>query len=128
MNPPESSAGDSARLPKAAVVSAETIRDLREATGEEGYAQIRAEFLSSTELRLGAMARAAQAGDADALRRAAHALKGASGSLGAQGLEALCRELETRLVPGVPREELLSSVARLDAEFAAVRLALLERT
>jgi HPt (histidine-containing phosphotransfer) domain-containing protein len=105
-----------------------TIEELREAAGEEGYAQIRTEFLTGTEIQLAAMARAAEGGDGEALRRAAHALRGASGSLGASGLEALCRELEMSFSAGVPASsgELSVAVARLAAEFAAVRRALLE--
>ena len=106
-------------------VRAQTILELREAAGEEGYVQIRAEFLSSTEIRLGAMARAAESGSEE-LRRAAHALKGASGSLGASGLEALCRDFEAVLKAGAPREERVAFVARLAVEFASVRRALLE--
>ena len=105
-------------------VRAQTIKDLIEATGEEGYAQIRAEFLSSTERRLAEMARVAETGDAETLRVAAHALRGASGSLGAVRLEALCRELESRAAAGLPREERQAAVSRLAEEFAAVRRAL----
>ena len=109
-------------------VNAGTIRELREAAGDEGYAQIRTEFLSATEVQLGAMTRAAEGGDSEALRRAAHSLRGASGSLGASGLEALCRELETSLAAGASASsgERSAAVARLAAEFAAVRRALLE--
>jgi HPt (histidine-containing phosphotransfer) domain-containing protein len=124
--PSGSPSDDSGRPPAGAVVRAETVRDLREATGEEAYILIRAEFLSSTERQLAAMALAAESGDAETLRRAAHALKGASGSLGADGLGALCRGLETRLAAGAPRDERLAAVAGLAAEFAAVRRALME--
>ncbi|MFI5348648.1 MAG: Hpt domain-containing protein [Elusimicrobiota bacterium] len=126
MMPPDSPSDESGRLPAGGAVSAETVRVLREATGEEAYAQIRAEFLSSTECRLAAMARAAEGDDAEALRRAAHALRGASGSLGAIGLEAHCRALEASLAAGMPPGERPAAVARMTAEFAAVRRALLE--
>ena len=127
MSPSPTSPDESERLAaRDASVRAETIRDLREMAGEEGYVQIRAEFLSSTERLLGAMARAAEAGDAEALRSAAHTLKGSSGSLGAAGLEAQCRELETRLAAGAPHDERSAAVARMAAEFVAVRRALLE--
>jgi HPt (histidine-containing phosphotransfer) domain-containing protein len=107
-------------------VNARTTQELREAAGDDGYVQIRAEFLSSTEQRLAIMARDARSGDGEALRRAAHALKGASGSLGASRLEALCGDLGTSLAAGASVEERVAAVAALAAEFAAVRRALLE--
>jgi HPt (histidine-containing phosphotransfer) domain-containing protein len=101
-------------------VNAETIRQLREMAGEDGYTQIRAEFLSATARSLAEMARAAEAGDVETLRRRLHALKGASGSLGAGPLEALCREAE-KTIADAARAERLAAVARLAAEFESVR-------
>lgn len=115
-------------MPEEKPVRAQTILELRAAAGDEGYAQIRAEFLSATERRLGEMARAAAGEEAEVLRRAAHALRGASGSLGAVRLEALCRELEARIAAGMPQGERPAAVAHLAEEFAAVRRALLERS
>ena len=51
-------------------------------------------FLSSTEEYLDALRKAAQAGDPDALAKAAHALKGASGNIGASDMWEFCRQLE----------------------------------
>ena len=51
-------------------------------------------FLSSTEEHLDALRKAAQAGDPDALAKAAHALKGASGNIGASDMWEFCRQLE----------------------------------
>ena len=101
----------------------ETIRQLRDAAGEDGFVQIRAEFLSGGARALEEMARAAEGGDADMLRKRIHALKGSSGSLGASRLEALCREIEPT-VAGAAAPERAAAVARLAAEFEAVRRAL----
>ena len=58
--------------------------------------------------------------DAEALRAAAHALKGSSSGLGASGLAELCRRLEMRAsVLSVP--EAVRLVAELETEFARVR-------
>jgi HPt (histidine-containing phosphotransfer) domain-containing protein len=122
--PPDESEGD-ALGSFSGPVNPKTIRELREMAGEEGYLQIRAEFLSSTARSLGEMARAAESGDADVLRRKLHGLKGASGSLGAALLESMCRALE-RTIAASPRAERVAAVARVAAEFEAVRRALTE--
>ncbi len=52
-------------------------------------------YLADTPPRLAQMRAAADAGDAEALRKAAHGLKSSSANVGAQNLAALCKELET---------------------------------
>ena len=121
MTSPDETAGGASD--SSGAVNAETIRQLREMAGEEGYAEIRAEFLSATEKSLVEMARAAEGGDVEVLRRRIHALKGAGGSLGASRLEASCREIERGLA-AASRADRVAAVARLDGEFKAVRLAL----
>jgi HPt (histidine-containing phosphotransfer) domain-containing protein len=51
-------------------------------------------FAADVTPRVEAIARAADAGGGDPLRRAAHALKGAAATAGAQQLHRICRELE----------------------------------
>jgi HPt (histidine-containing phosphotransfer) domain-containing protein len=51
-------------------------------------------FLNDLSLRLESIRNAQTRGDLEALRSAAHALKGASGELGAKRLHALCAQLE----------------------------------
>ncbi|MDE2511028.1 MAG: response regulator, partial [Elusimicrobia bacterium] len=107
----------------APVVRREILHELREMAGDEGYKQIREEFSRSTLKQLAAMHGAADAGDREALRRFAHTLKGASGSLGAAGLESLCRDLEAALAdPGAT--DFRPLIARMDVEFASAKKAM----
>jgi HPt (histidine-containing phosphotransfer) domain-containing protein len=107
-------------------VNVETLRTLREMAGDAGFDEIRAEFLSSTAEMIVSLRRDAADGDCEALRRKAHNMRGASGSLGAERLAALCRELELELdrpsAPGGKRGAQL--VERIAAEFSAARAAL----
>jgi HPt (histidine-containing phosphotransfer) domain-containing protein len=65
-----------------------------------------------------ALARAAAAsGDHDALARAAHALRGSCGQMGAAAAAQLCREAELA-GPTAPVPELLRLVARIEREVA----------
>jgi HPt (histidine-containing phosphotransfer) domain-containing protein len=66
--------------------------------------------------------RAAAAGDATVLKRAAHTLKGSSGSLGISQVAETCRMLELNCSESAARvEELLQ---QLNREFATARAAL----
>ena len=56
-------------------------------------------YLSGTPPLLEEMERAASAGDADTLRRAAHTLKSTSASLGALRLSTICREIANAAPP-----------------------------
>ena len=51
-------------------------------------------FLKDARSRLEAVEEALQKGDAPAVERAAHTLKGGSGSIGARGMSGLCAQLE----------------------------------
>jgi PAS domain S-box-containing protein len=62
----------------------------RELVGEQSFVEVRLEFLRSAGELIGAMAEADRRDDAAGVARAAHTLKGASASIGADGLEALC--------------------------------------
>jgi chemotaxis protein histidine kinase CheA len=70
-----------------ATVDREVLARLRRLQGE-GAPDIVA------ELTLEAVEEALQKGDAPAVERAAHALKGGSGSMGAMGMSGLCAQLE----------------------------------
>ncbi|MBI4012985.1 MAG: Hpt domain-containing protein [Candidatus Rokubacteria bacterium] len=80
-------------------------------------------FLHDTPERLAALRHAAAAGDARAVRFAAHTLKGTCGYLGAHGLVRICREIEARSSAG-PVAPDLPLLAELEAEFRRVRAAL----
>ena len=80
-------------------------------------------FVSDAPRRLNAMADAVTRLDAGEVQRTAHALKGASASIGAFALQRLCRELE-ELARG---EDLSTATATLDyivAEYARVKAAI----
>jgi len=78
-------------------------------------------FLTSAVEYLGALRKAAQVGDPDALAKAAHALKGACGNIGASNMWELCGQLEllgnSRSVAGA--DELTQ---HLERESARVRI------
>lgn len=55
-------------------------------------------FVNDSLARVEAVREAVTSGDADAVRRAAHAFKGASSNIGALRLAALCKSLEDKAV------------------------------
>lgn len=71
-------------------------RQAAEATGgdDELLREIVAIFLEDCPRMIEEIAEAAHAGDADALRRAAHTLKGSVGVLGAKALAAAAKDVE----------------------------------
>ncbi len=79
-------------------------------------------FLHAAPSQLAALRAAIGSGDAEALRQAAHALKGSSSNLGATRMAELSADLEALARSGelMPAEE---AVAHLDAEFGRVRAA-----
>ncbi|WP_291994557.1 response regulator [Candidatus Accumulibacter sp. ACC003] len=72
----------------------EAIRQLPGANGALLVEKIIAAYLADAPARFAQLQAAAEAGDAAALRRAAHALKSSSANVGAEKLAALCKELE----------------------------------
>jgi two-component system sensor histidine kinase/response regulator len=107
---PQPPAAGTAATPAAAVVAAaaaaptgdeainpralDTIRQLPGPNGELLVQKVVAAYLGDAPTRLAQLQAAAAAGDAEALRRAAHALKSSSANVGAEPLAALCKELE----------------------------------
>jgi two-component system sensor histidine kinase/response regulator len=79
-------------------------------------------FLESTPPLLEELRLAADDGDGDELRRAAHKLKGSCQNMGATTMAALCRAIETG--EGDPRETVEELAAALAATEAAIRRAL----
>jgi len=77
-------------------------------------------FLDDAPRRISAIAEAIGRGDADALQRAAHTLKGAAASIGATALQALCLEVEL-LGKGARPEAATVPAQALRAEFDRVR-------
>jgi two-component system sensor histidine kinase/response regulator len=78
-------------------------------------------FLSDAPMRLQAIDAACASGDAAALQRAAHTMKGASGTIGATRLQQACRRLEELArVPDVQSAPpVVESVRRAYAEVAS---------
>ena len=79
-------------------------------------------FLDSTPPLLDELQAAADAGDGDELRRAAHKLKGSCQNIGATFMASLCRSLET--AESGHGETLAELVGALDPTEAAIRRAL----
>jgi HPt (histidine-containing phosphotransfer) domain-containing protein len=80
-----------------APVDREVLARLRRLQGEDEsdiVAELAGMFLEDARSRLVAVEEALQKGDAPAVERAAHALKGGSGSMGARGMSGLCAQLE----------------------------------
>ena len=67
---------------------------MAEATDPGLFDQIVQSFLDDSRHGIAALRQAA-AGDADALRKAAHAIKGMCATIGAEGMRAICQELES---------------------------------
>jgi PAS domain S-box-containing protein len=109
-----------------APLNPEAVERFRALVGEKAFAEVLLEFLRSARDLVGAIAEADRADDTEALKRAAHTLKGASGSIGADALEALCRRTEElcrraeELEPGA-RAQRRELVARMRGELEAVR-------
>ena len=83
-------------------------------------------FVDQNRRRLDLASAAISAGDREALRDLAHAVKGSAALLGAGRLHALAFALEHRAEPGDPGE-LQSAVATLNGEFSAVLHAIRQR-
>ena len=85
----------------------DAIRHLPGANGEALANKVIRAYLVDTPARLVQMQAAANAGDAEAVRKAAHSMKSSSANVGADRLAGLCRELETMgrggTIDGAPR-------------------------
>ena len=70
------------------------LRKLRDEDEPDIVAELAGMFLEDARSRLDAVEEALQKGDAPAVERAAHTLKGGSGSMGAKGMSGLCAQLD----------------------------------
>lgn len=102
---PLSHAMDDATRANGAPVPGETPDDLEVASGvrlspylvalgPQAVAQVVDRYLTNVEDMEREMRRAVEVGDPEALERAAHSLKGSSGTIGAGRLREICRRLE----------------------------------
>ncbi len=91
---------------------------------EEGEPDILGElielFLTDVPPKLVVLREAAETGDAHSVERIAHTLKGSCGSMGAVGMEALCKELEEIGHSG-DLAAAPARISRLEGEFGRVR-------
>jgi HPt (histidine-containing phosphotransfer) domain-containing protein len=80
-----------------ASIDREVLARLRRLQGEDEpdiVAELAGMFLEDARSRLAAVEEALQKGDAPAVKRVAHTLKGGSGSMGARRMFGLCAQLE----------------------------------
>jgi len=99
------------------------LREADRAGGNGFLANLIHKFMQEAPERIGAVRDAVRAADRDRTVKAAHALKGSAGALGARAMAAACREVEElgRNGPVAGAEPL---VARIETEFDRVRRAL----
>lgn len=104
-----------------------TIDSLRELSDGDGdlLAELFQLFLTDTPPRLDAIEAAIAGGDAPALQRAAHTLKGSAGGLGATRIQAICMELEHTAKRGTT-EGTAALAATLRLEYLRVTRAIAE--
>jgi HPt (histidine-containing phosphotransfer) domain-containing protein len=103
------------------VLDAAVLANLRQLTppGEpDVLAEILTVFLGDVPQRIDHLKTSWRAGNAAAVQRAAHSLKGSSGNVGARVLFEVCREIDDRSKAGDLGIEPL--IAALDREFARV--------
>ena len=102
----------------------ETIAALKALDDGDGFfAEMVNTFLDNAKVTFEQLYAAQAANDIRALERAAHKLRGAASTIGAQNLMAMCEALETSAREGhVP--DVAGSVAAIETELQQVRLAL----
>jgi HPt (histidine-containing phosphotransfer) domain-containing protein len=76
------------------VSSLVALREFQRPGTPDGVARIVTSFLKETDVRLEALRRASQVGDAKAIEHDAHALRGISGTVGANEMHDLAMRLE----------------------------------
>ena len=95
------------------------LRALADATDPSLLGDIFGSFVDEAGERIAEMRRLSARGDADALRKVAHALKGASSNVGAQRMTPLAQQLEASAGAGTT-EGAEALIGALEAEFAVV--------
>ena len=83
------------------------------------FAELAALYREDTPRRIAALRRAHVAGDWAYAAQVAHALGGSSASIGATGLSALCKALETRTKACVP-DDVEAQVTAIEAEYQRI--------
>ncbi len=75
------------------IVDTQTLEMLQAALGEE-FRELVEELINDVPIKLREMKTYCAQGDADALAKTAHVIKGSSGNLGASALSGACAQLE----------------------------------
>ncbi|MEW9920260.1 Hpt domain-containing protein [Marimonas sp. MJW-29] len=108
------------------VLDHEVLDELRETTGDDFLSELVTTFLDEAPAMIADLKDAANKGDADRFRRAAHSIKSNASSFGATALAELARSMELGDLAedaakgGSP----LAALAALDAEYARTSAAL----
>ncbi len=108
-------------------VEALSVLQSMEDEGENLLVQLIDIFLADMDERLDMIRGAVERGEAEVIRRTAHAIKGSCGHFGAKKLAELCKALEQQARSGTPAEGTAAIYRRLAAESARVRRALEEQ-
>jgi two-component system sensor histidine kinase RpfC len=107
-----------------AEIDREVLEQLEKLGASNGFvSRLLADYLRDTEAQMDAAQRALEAGRVDELREALHAIKGASGSVGAVGMARVCTEIRA-LEDQTVCESAGDIIAVLRASLAATRPAL----
>jgi HPt (histidine-containing phosphotransfer) domain-containing protein len=102
----------------------DTLRQLNQVGEPDVLSEVLGLFIADAPLRLEAISAAVGNGDARALQRAAHTLKGAAGTIGATGLQAACRTLEEVAQQGDLGGASIEALRHLGGEYARVKSAI----
>jgi CheY-like chemotaxis protein len=121
--PAEAAAEPADQPPAELSLDAEQIARVRGEIGDEVFGEMLELFARDAPARIAAAAEALAAGDADRLRKLAHALKGDSGYVGAAELRARAAELEA-LARGGSLADAGPAVERVRAAYARFTAAL----
>ncbi|WP_019530399.1 Hpt domain-containing protein [Dasania marina] len=100
-------------------IDMEALAALREVMGAE-FAHLVETFINDSDTRINSIKETVNAADAEAIRRAAHSLKGSASNMGAVNLTDLCRRLEA-LAGEAELADSQSLLAQITAEYAIVR-------
>jgi len=106
------------------VIDRHIFAELQATAGAEFVAELVQAFVEDAPALLRELGRAAEAGDASALRRAAHTLKSNGNTFGATAFADLARALEQRTSFG--DEKLAPQLRALEAAYAEAAAALIE--
>ncbi len=120
---PASASVPAASAPSSEVLDAGALAELDAGGGPELVAELLTLFSEDAPLHVQSLRAAVEAGDAGAVARLAHALKGSSATLGARAMAATCAALEAGGRAG-QATELATNMADLEREIAEVLRAL----